>query len=96
MFEWDEVKDTVNQLKHGVSFDEAQNAFSDPHRIIYEDVTHSQIENRFYCLGLVESRVMTVRFTYRNTMIRIIGAGYWRKGEKIYVERSYKNTHGIH
>jgi len=27
---------------------------------------------------------LTVRFTYRGSVIRIIGAGYWRKGRKIY------------
>jgi hypothetical protein len=27
---------------------------------------------------------MTVRFTYGKSKIRIIGAGYWRKGKKIY------------
>jgi uncharacterized protein len=32
--------------------------------------------------------VLTVRFTYRRGgTIRIIGAGYWRKGKKIYEER---------
>ena len=29
------------------------------------------------------------RFTYRNDVIRIIGAGYWRKGKAIY-ERENK------
>jgi len=27
---------------------------------------------------------MTVRFTSRESAIRIIGAGYWRKGKRIY------------
>lgn len=27
---------------------------------------------------------MTVRFTYRQNRIRIIGAGYWRKGRDVY------------
>jgi hypothetical protein len=30
-FEWDEAKDRANQEKHGVSFEKAQGAFSDPH-----------------------------------------------------------------
>jgi hypothetical protein len=34
--------------------------------------------------GKVEEHIVTVRFTYRNYKIRIIGAGYWRKGKKIY------------
>lgn len=85
-FEWDEAKDAENQLKHGVSFYEAQFAFVDENRIIAEDLLHSQKEKRYYCFGLDQDKngVLTVRFTYRNGCIRIIGAGYWRKGKKIY------------
>lgn len=83
-FEWDELKDQINQQKHGVSFNEAQNAFFDPNRVIAEDLEHSQNEQRYYCFGRVGEGIMTVRFTYRNKLIRIIGAGYWRKGREIY------------
>jgi len=83
-FEWDENKDQENQEKHGVSFSLAQLAFLDESRVIMEDLSHSKTEQRFYCLGKVADGVLTVRFTYRNNMIRIIGAGYWRKGRKIY------------
>ena len=34
--------------------------------------------------GMVQGGVMTVRFTYRAQVIRIFGAGYWRKGKAIY------------
>ena len=83
-FEWDDKKDKENQLKHGVSFALAQIAFLDKNRIILEDLDHSDEEARYYCLGKVAGGIMTVRFTYRNKRIRIIGAGYWRKGKKIY------------
>ncbi len=83
-FEWDEIKNQENQKKHHVSFEHAQFAFADPRRVIAEDVTHSQNEQRYYCFGKVGEGVITVRFTYRGNKIRIIGAGYWRKGRKIY------------
>ena len=83
-FEWDSTKDGENQEKHGVSFSIAQFAFADPRRVIAEDHSHSSIEKRHYCFGLVEGGVLTVRFTYRNDVIRIFGAGYWRKGKQIY------------
>ena len=83
-FEWDTNKDKENQVKHGVSFSSAQLAFLDERRVILEDVSHSEEEQRFYCLGNVAEGVLTVRFTYRESKIRIIGAGYWRKGKKIY------------
>jgi uncharacterized DUF497 family protein len=88
-FDWDKNKDEENQQKHGISFADAQFAFSDPHRVIAEDLTHSENENRFYCFGEVDGGIMTVRFTYRDGLIRIFGAGYWRKGKAIY-ERENK------
>jgi uncharacterized protein len=83
-FDWDSAKDAQNRAKHGVSFEDAQYAFADPRRVIARDVEHSRTEERFYCFGLVEGGVLTVRFTYRNATIRIFGAGYWRKGRTIY------------
>ncbi len=85
-FEWDENKNRENQQKHGVSFETAQYAFADPKRVIVEDISHSQDEPRYYCFGQVGGGIMTVRFTYRGQTIRIIGAGYWRKGKEIYEE----------
>ena len=83
-FDWDPDKDAENQGKHGVSFSRAQYAFADPQRVIAKDETHSQTEERFYCFGEVAGGVLTVRFPYRASVIRIIGAGYWRKGKALY------------
>ena len=84
-FEWDDSKDRENKRKHGVSFSLAQIAFVDPNRVILEDLDHStEDETRYYCLGMVAEGIMTVRFVYRKSKIRIFGAGYWRKGKKIY------------
>jgi uncharacterized DUF497 family protein len=43
-FEWDEAKDRENLRKHGVSFSSAQFAFTDPKRIIAQDLAHSRSE----------------------------------------------------
>lgn len=83
-FDWDPEKDAENQQKHGVSFGRAQFAFADPRRVIAKDISHSQTEDRYYCFGEVDGGVLTVRFTYRASVIRIIGAGYWRKGKATY------------
>ena len=88
-FEWDDKKDAANRAKHGVSFYKAQFAFADPRRIVARDLSHSHSEARFYCFGEVEQGVLTVRFTYRGGVIRIIGAGYWRKGKAIYEEENH-------
>jgi uncharacterized DUF497 family protein len=87
-FEWDEAKNRANRAKHGVGFEDAQAAFLDPHRVIAEDLSHSSSEQRYFCFGEVEGGVMTVRFTWRENRIRIFGAGYWRKGKKIYEQEN--------
>jgi hypothetical protein len=44
------------------------------------------------CFGRVERGVLTVRFTYRDGVIRIIGAGFGRKGKAVYEQEN--NLHG--
>jgi uncharacterized DUF497 family protein len=83
-FDWYPAKDVENQRKHGVSFGEAQLAFLDPDRVIARDLGHSEDEQRYYCFGRVSEGILTVRFTYRGKVIRIIGAGYWRRGKRLY------------
>lgn len=85
-FDWDDNKNVENQRKHPVAFNLAQQAFLDPKRIILRDAGHSHSEERHYCIGWVTDGIMTVRFTLREGGIRIYGAGYWRKGKKIYEE----------
>jgi len=83
-FEWDENKNLSNIEKHKVSFEKAQYAFEDINRVIAEDIDHSNDEKRYFCFGKVDNGILTVRFTYRDNIIRIFGAGYWRKGKKTY------------
>jgi uncharacterized DUF497 family protein len=86
-FEWDENKNKENIKKHKVTFSDAVQAFYDENRIIAKDLDHStDDEVRYYCFGKVGPGIMTVRFTLREKNIRIFGAGYWRKGKKIYGE----------
>ena len=86
-FEWDDVKNQENQKKHNVSFEEAQIAFTDPHRLIQRDNVHStDDEERWFCVGDIGTGIVTVRFTYRSSKIRIIGAGYWRKNRRVYYQ----------
>lgn len=83
-FEWDQKKNLENQEKHGVAFLLAQYAFADPKRVIAEDLQHSESEPRYFCFGEVEGGILTVRYTFRGGVIRIFGAGYWRKGKAVY------------
>lgn len=83
-FEWDDDKDRANRRKHGLDFRSALLAFLDDHRVVAQDELHSEQEERLFCIGLVDDKVATVRFTYRHGRVRIIGAGYWRKGKELY------------
>jgi uncharacterized DUF497 family protein len=87
-FEWHDNKNKVNIVKHGISFHEAQYAFSDTKRLLVLDKEHSADEKRYFCIGkTMNGKIVTVRFTIRDGHIRIIGAGYWREGKEIYEQR---------
>ncbi|MDB5038099.1 MAG: hypothetical protein JWQ35_1627, partial [Bacteriovoracaceae bacterium] len=84
----DADKDLANFEKHGIDFFTAALAFRDPSRIIAVDEGHSKSEPRYFCIGKVGREIVTVRFTNRGQKIRIIGAGFWRKGRKLYEEET--------
>ena len=86
-FAWDAHKELVNIRKHGVDFVTAAQAFLDLNRKIYTDSKHSVVEPRFFCIGKVNDRIMTVRYVHRHGKIRIFGAGYWRRGASYYEEK---------
>ena len=76
-FEWDPVKGTKNEEKHGVSFEEAKSVFYDEYAIQFFDEAHSDQEDRFLMLGLSnETRVLMVCHCERDEgeTIRIISA----------------------
>ena len=76
-FEWDPKKNLSNKRKHGVSFKEAETAFSDEKALLIHDPDHSDEEDRFILLGLsYKLRVLVVCHCYRegDDIIRIISA----------------------
>lgn len=85
-FEWDSKKAAVNQVKHGVSFDEAQTVFYDESALLISDPDHSEDEERFVLLGLSRmARLLIVVHCYREDeeKIRIISARKATKKESI-------------
>ena len=90
-FEWDPRKASANLAKHGVSFEEAQTAFSDEGALLLDD-PESANEDRFVLLGLsAKLRVLVVVHCYRgeDAVIRLISA---RKADRLerqqYVTRN--------
>lgn len=74
-FEWDPGKAASNEMKHGVTFEEAASVFADPRsRTIFDEV-HSEDEDRFLTMGIsIRGRLIVVWHTDREERIRIIGA----------------------
>ncbi|MEP7157601.1 MAG: BrnT family toxin [Betaproteobacteria bacterium] len=76
-FEWDPHKASLNERKHGISFDEAQSAFYDDCARLIGDPDHSQDEERFVLLGLSKSiRLLSICHCYKRDgrVIRIFSA----------------------
>jgi uncharacterized protein len=88
-FEWDEDKDRLNQQLHGIKFEDAKFVFNDPNKVILPDLYHSEIEERWLAIGMV-NRVLFVVFTERgDKVIRIISARVGTKAEeKLYNENN--------
>lgn len=88
-FEWDEDKNTINQNKHGVSFEEAKTVFYDEDAWLEYDEGHSVDEDRFRLLGssLYGNVLLVVHCIRDNDVIRIISSRKATKTETKNYER---------
>ena len=89
-FEWDPRKDSANQRKHGISFEEAQSVFFDENAIQFYDEGHAEQEDRFIMLGLsIRSRILVVCHCERASgrAIRIISARKATSSERKFYGR---------
>lgn len=77
-FEWDEAKNSLNLMKHGISFEAAALVFDDPHALSYQD-REIDGEKRWQTMGIIGGSVtILVAHTYRyedgEEVIRMISA----------------------
>lgn len=81
-FEWDEAKARKNKSKHGISFVQACDAFSDLGHI---DVRHHYRgrEERFAAIGRADGRELFIVYTLRGQTIRLISARKTNRHESI-------------
>ena len=89
-FEWDESKNRSNQVKHGVSFEEARSLFeSGVDFLEIFDVKSSIDEDRFIAIGPIVREVVLVVWIDRvDATIRIISARMATAREKaLFMER---------
>ena len=86
-FEWDDSKAKSNEIKHKVSFREASSVFLDELAVEFEDIEHSEEEERFLLLGLSSKlKLLLICHCYKDTTgnIRIISARKATKNEAKY------------
>jgi uncharacterized DUF497 family protein len=80
--EFDQRKATSNLKKHGVSFDEAASALLDPMALVRED-EDAKNEQRFLLVGMSnKGHLLTVCYTLRVEVIRLISARLATKNER--------------
>ena len=85
-FEWDEEKDRINFMKHGIHFRTAVKVFLDPNMLIREDEEHRE-EIRYDILGRV-GKILFVVCAFRDqNVIRMISARLATAQEKERYER---------
>lgn len=89
-FEWDDDKNAANINRHGIQFFTATLVFDDLNRVDLYDDNHSESEDRYKTIGMIngETIVLSVIYTPRGESIRIISA---RKATK--TERSLYNDY---
>ena len=87
-FEWDETKARSNQRKHGVSFLEATEVFSDDYSSCVHDPDHSYNEEKYLLFGVsLKGNHLVVSFTEKLDIIRIISARPMTRQERNAYER---------
>ncbi len=74
-FEWHPPKAESNLTKHGVSFEEAQDAFDDDYGVVIRDDRNSIGEIRYRLIGSSSSRLLVVSYTIRQDEL---GQGVFR------------------
>jgi uncharacterized DUF497 family protein len=87
-FEWDEAKRLSNLAKHGIDFLRARLLFDG--RPTLTVLSPFAGEDRWLTTGLLDSRIVTMVWTERAGVIRIISVRSARDAEK----REYRSVHG--
>ena len=83
-FSWDQNKNAMNKIKHGIDSFEAATVFHDDNAILIPDPNHSQYEERFIILGMSAlAKLLVVVHCVRenDSEVRIISARNATKSE---------------
>jgi uncharacterized DUF497 family protein len=93
-FEWEPAKARTNARKHGITFDEAETAFSDEHALVLPDPDHSSNhEEPLVLVGLSAAlRVLVVVHCElaNGNVIRLISARRATRSERAQYDARWK------
>ena len=83
-FEWDDEKEKINIVKHGIDFTTAARVFKDRNRLELYDEAHSDTEDRYITIGIIDgiAYLVMVVYTEREESIRLISARKATKQER--------------
>ena len=73
-FEWDENKNKTNQEKHGIDFKDAKSVFKDDNSKVSPDLRQDYGESRWKIFGKIFGSIISVIYTMRDEVVRIISA----------------------
>jgi len=80
-FEWDNNKNKLNMANHEIDFNDVMDVFLDDHRIVRQDKRKDYGESRYKAIGKLGPYVLSVIYTVRNDVTRIISARRASKNE---------------
>jgi len=90
-FEWDAANKDKNWIRHRVHWKECEEVFNNKPLIITTDVLHSTKEIRYSALGKTNrGRRLTLIFTARNELARVISARDQSRKERSEYEKTEK------
>ncbi len=91
-FEWDSGNITKSFIKHGITNQEAEQAFVNLN-LIQLDPKHSGIEQRFNIIGTSNfGKIIFSAFVIRRNKIRIISSRITSQKERLAYEKTFKEN----
>lgn len=88
-FEFDPKKSKNNFEKHGIDFIAAQRIFDDEALAIIKGASSN--ETRYMAIGLLDGKLWTAVYNWRNVNIRLISARRARKSEIWAYEENFRS-----
>lgn len=87
-FQWDAGNSTKSLTRHRVTCQEAEEIFAHPNVHVLDDPAHSGDEPRWKAFGqTTASRFLTVSFTVRGLLVRVISARPMNRKERVVYEQ---------